>query len=58
MGEEFEAIDDCRLNRIEQNKITENLSLPSDHPAKNNKKNEGKMASKVGEPGEGMIKKG
>ena len=34
LRKEFEAIDDCRLNRIEKNKITEDFSLSGYNPAK------------------------
>jgi hypothetical protein len=44
------------LDGIEKNKAVENFSLFGYNPAKNNKKDNRKMASKVGEPGQGMIK--
>ncbi len=39
LGEEFEAIDDCQLNRIEKNKITEDYSSSGYDPGKKNEEN-------------------
>jgi hypothetical protein len=38
--------------------MTEDFSLLGYRPAKNNEENNCKMASKIGDPGEGMIKNG
>lgn len=48
MNEKFEAIDDCGLDGIKKNKITENFSLFGYNPAKNNEEDNRKMASKIG----------
>jgi hypothetical protein len=56
LNEKFEAIDECRLDGIKKNKATENFSLFGYHPAKNHEEDDCEMASKVGEPGQGMIK--
>ncbi len=58
LDEEFETVDDCRLNGIKKNKITEDFSAPGYDGAEKNKENEREMASEVGEPGQGMIKEG
>jgi hypothetical protein len=44
------------LDGIEKNKAAENFSLFGYNPAKNNEENKREMASKVSDPGQGMIK--
>ena len=58
LNKKFEAIDDGGLHGIEKNETTENFSLLGYHPAKNNKKDNCKMASEVGKPRQDMIKNG
>jgi hypothetical protein len=43
------------LNGIEENKTAENFSLFGYNPAKDNKKDNRKMAPEVGQPGEDLI---
>ena len=56
LNEKFKAIDDCGLDGIEKNKTPENFSLSGYHPAKQDEKNKSEMTSKVGEPGQSIIK--
>jgi hypothetical protein len=55
LSEKFEAIDDCGLNRVKKNEMTENFSLLGYNPAKKYEKNEPEMTSKIGDPREDMI---
>ena len=52
----LKTVDHRRLDTIEQEKTTENFSLFGYNPAKNNEEDKCKMASKVGEPWQNMIK--
>jgi hypothetical protein len=55
LNEIFKTIDDTRFNGIKQKKTPKNFSLFGYHPAKDNKKDNCEMASKIGEPGEDLI---
>src|SRR4030042_5995415 len=56
MDEKFKAVDDCGLNGIEKKQTPEDFSLSGDYPAKKDEENKCEMTSKVGEPGQGIIK--
>ncbi len=58
MYEKFECIYHSGLNGIKENKTVENSSLFCENPAKDNKKNNCKMASKIGKPRDRIIEEG
>jgi hypothetical protein len=55
LNEKFEAIDHSGLDAIEERKASENVSLSGENPAKNDEKDDRKMASKIGQPGQYLI---
>jgi len=54
----FEAVDHGGLDSIKKNKMTENFSLFGQNPAKKNEKDDCKMASQIGQPGQDLIQDG
>ena len=54
--EKFEAVNNCRLDTIKKEKSPENLSLFCDDKAEKDKEDYSKMASKISQPRDGMIK--
>jgi len=55
LNQKFEAIDDCGLDGIKKNKMTENSSLFGQNPAKKDEKDDCKMASQIRQPGQDLI---
>jgi len=55
LNQKFEAIDDCRLDGVKKNQTTQNFSLLGQNPAQKDEKDNCKMASQVGQPGQGLI---
>ena len=58
VDQEFEAVNDCGLDGIKKNKVPENFSPFRYNPAENNEKDQCKMASEIGDPGQNKVKGG
>ncbi len=58
LNEILEAVDECRLNGIKKNEATKNSSLFGQNPAEENEKDDSKVASEIGQPGQGLIQHG